>query len=91
MLATEVLLDKHQLQVGRETLRRWMIAEGLWLSRTQRRTFHQPRLRRESYGELLQIDGSDQQADATALLAEREHRLLFRGAERVSHDAWLTS
>ena len=58
-LATEVLLDKHELGVGRETLRRWMMAEGLWLSRTQRRTFHQPRLRRESYGELIQIDGSD--------------------------------
>ncbi len=36
-----------------------MMAEGVWLSRTQRRTFHQPRLRRESYGELIQIDGSD--------------------------------
>ncbi len=35
------------------------MAEGLWLSRTQRRTFHQPRLRRESYGELIQIDGSE--------------------------------
>ena len=58
-LATEVLMDKHALRVGRETLRRWMMAEGLWLSRTQRRTFHQPRLRRESYGELIQIDGSD--------------------------------
>jgi hypothetical protein len=58
-LATEVLLDMHELRVGRETLRRWMMAEGLWLSRTQRRTFHQPRLRRESYGELIQIDGSD--------------------------------
>ena len=58
-LATEVLLDKHELRVGRETLRRWMMTEGLWLSRTQRRTFHQPRLRRESYGELIQIDGSD--------------------------------
>jgi len=58
-LATEVLLDKHELRVGRETLRRWMMAEGLWLSRTQRRTFHQPRLRRENYGELIQIDGSD--------------------------------
>ena len=57
-LATEVLLEKHDLRVGRETLRRWMVAEGLWLSRQQRRTFHQPRLRRESYGELIQIDGS---------------------------------
>ena len=32
---------------------------GIWLSRKQRRTFHQPRLRRECYGELIQIDGSD--------------------------------
>src|SRR5277367_5485933 len=58
-LATEVLLEKHSLRVGRETLRRWMIAEGLWLSRKQRRSFHQPRLRREHYGELIQIDGSE--------------------------------
>jgi hypothetical protein len=36
-----------------------MVEEGLWLSRKQRRSFHQPRLRRESYGELIQIDGSD--------------------------------
>jgi hypothetical protein len=34
----------------RETLRRWMTAGGLWLSRTQRRTFHQLGLRCESYG-----------------------------------------
>ena len=57
-LATEMLLGKHDLRIGRETLRRWMVAEGLWLSRQQRRTFHQPRLRRESFGELVQIDGS---------------------------------
>jgi hypothetical protein len=36
-----------------------MLGDGLWLSRKQRRSFHQPRLRRESYGELVQIDGSD--------------------------------
>jgi Winged helix-turn helix len=58
-LAIEVLLDKHGLKVGRETLRTWMVEDGLWLSRKQRRSFHQPRLRRESYGELIQIDGSD--------------------------------
>ncbi len=60
-LATEVLLNKHQLRIGKETLRRWLMVEGLWLSRTQRKTFHQPRLRRESYGELVQIDGSERQ------------------------------
>ncbi|MFC3170340.1 ISNCY family transposase, partial [Paracoccus fontiphilus] len=37
----------------------WMQDAGLWLSRKQRRTFHQPRLRRECLGELIQIDGSD--------------------------------
>jgi hypothetical protein len=36
-----------------------MVEAGLWLSRKQRRSFHQPRLRLESYGELIQIDGSE--------------------------------
>jgi hypothetical protein len=35
-----------------------MVEDGVWLSRRQRRTFHQPRLRREPCGELVQIDGS---------------------------------
>jgi transposase len=58
-LAAEVLLERHGVEVSRETLRKWMVEAGLWLSRKQRRTFHQPRLRRESYGELVQIDGSE--------------------------------
>ena len=58
-LATEALAERHAIHVGRETLRRWMMADGMWLSRKQRKTFHQPRLRRESYGELVQIDGSE--------------------------------
>jgi hypothetical protein len=58
-LAAEVLLERHGVEVSRETLRKWMAEAGLWLSRRQRRTFHQPRLRRESYGELVQIDGSE--------------------------------
>jgi hypothetical protein len=58
-LAAEMLADKHSLAVSRETLRKWMASAGLWLSRRQRRTFHQLRLRREAYGELVQIDGSD--------------------------------
>src|ERR1700677_4219077 len=36
-----------------------MAEDGLWLSRKQRRQFHQPRLRREHFGELVQIDGSE--------------------------------
>src|SRR5579875_1838462 len=58
-LATEALQERHGIRVGRETVRKWMVAEGLWLSRKQRRSFHQPRLRRERYGELIQIDGSE--------------------------------
>ena len=58
-LATEKLAERHGVTVSRETLRTWMAEDGLWLSRKQRRTFHQPRLRRECYGELIQIDGSD--------------------------------
>lgn len=58
-LASEMLAERDGLRVSRETLRKWMTAAGIWLSRKQRRTFHQPRLRREAYGELVQIDGSD--------------------------------
>jgi hypothetical protein len=32
-------LEKHSIKIGRETLRRWMVADGLWLSRKQRRSF----------------------------------------------------
>jgi hypothetical protein len=45
--------------ISRVTLRGWMAAEGLWLSRRQRRRFHQLRMRRECLGELVQIDGSE--------------------------------
>lgn len=58
-LASEMLAERDGLCVSRETLRCWMVDAGIWLSRKQRRTFHQPRLRREAYGELVQIDGSD--------------------------------
>lgn len=58
-LATEKLAERDGLRVSRETVRGWMSQAGLWLSRKQRRTFHQPRLRREAYGELVQIDGSE--------------------------------
>ena len=58
-LAAEMLAERHGLKVSRETLRGWMTEAGLWLSRRQRRSFHQPRLRREALGELVQIDGSE--------------------------------
>ncbi len=58
-LAAEKLAERDGLRVSRETVRRWMVDAGLWLSRQQRRRFHQPRSRRQAYGELVQIDGSE--------------------------------
>ncbi|TYP67153.1 integrase-like protein [Stutzerimonas stutzeri] len=58
-LAAEKLADRHGIRVSSETLRKWMIADGIWHSRAQRRRVHQPRLRREALGELIQIDGSE--------------------------------
>jgi len=46
------------LEVGEETLRRWMLAEGLW-SRVRRRKAHRKRReRRQHFGDLVQLDGS---------------------------------
>ena len=58
-LAAEMLAEHHGFKVSRETLRKWMTDDGLWLSRKQRRVIHQSRSRRECFGELVQIDGSD--------------------------------
>jgi transposase len=58
-LAAEMLAEHHGFKVSRETLRKWMVEDGIWRPRKERRKLHQPRLRRECYGELIQIDGSD--------------------------------
>jgi transposase len=59
-LAHEKLTEVHQLQLSRESVRRIMIAEGLWKpKRAKRPPVHQMRERRACLGELEQIDGSD--------------------------------
>src|ERR1700741_992022 len=59
-LAAEKLSEHHGCSVSRETLRGWMIADGLWQDRRQRLPVpHQPRRRRDCLGELVQIDGSE--------------------------------
>jgi Winged helix-turn helix len=59
-LAAEKLAQAHGLRVSRETLRGWMLADGLWLDRRRRLPSpHQPRRRRDCLGELVQIDGSE--------------------------------
>lgn len=59
-LAAEKLAELHGIHLGRETLRQWMMAAGLWKDRRARlKPVHQPRSRRDSLGELIQIDGSE--------------------------------
>ncbi len=57
-LAAEKLAELHGIRVSRETLRKWMVAAELWLPRRQRHRIHQPRLRREALGELIQPLGT---------------------------------
>jgi hypothetical protein len=58
-LAAEKLRERHGLPIGVETLRQWMMTEGIWLRRRDRHKVHQPRHRRDCVGELIQIDGSE--------------------------------
>lgn len=56
-LACEKLADEG-LQVGVETLRRWLLAEGLWERRRHRDPHRSRRPRRSCFGELVQMDAS---------------------------------
>jgi transposase len=57
-LAAEHLLEEYGLEVHHETLRRWMLAAGLW-SRARAGSPHRKRRERKAhFGELVQMDGS---------------------------------
>jgi len=60
-LAREKLLEHHGLLVPCETLRGWMKDAGIWLPRAAawRKAIQQSRARRQYFGELIQIDGSE--------------------------------
>jgi transposase len=44
-LAAEMSAEHHGFKVSGETVRQWMIQDGIWLSRKHRRAIHQPRSR----------------------------------------------
>jgi transposase len=57
-LAAEHLTSEDGVTVDHETLRRWMLAVGLW-SRARKRSPHRRRRERKAhFGELVQLDGS---------------------------------
>ncbi len=58
-LACELLCARWGLEVDHETLRRWLLAEGLWHIRRRRPRHRRWRERRKQFGELVQLDGSD--------------------------------
>ena len=57
-LAAEHLASEDGIEIGAETLRRWMLAEGLWSRERKRKPYLQRRERRKHFGELVQLDGS---------------------------------
>jgi hypothetical protein len=58
--AAEQLVKRHQIQVGKETLRGWMIEAGIWKSRSRGQIeVHAWRPRRSGFGELVQWDTSE--------------------------------
>jgi len=58
-LASEKMLEREGIEMNHETLRRWLIKTKLWQVGTKGRVHRTKRERRERFGELIQIDGSD--------------------------------
>src|SRR5713226_3688078 len=58
-LAAEHLAEEDGLHMDEETLRRWMLEQGLWHhTRGRKRAHRRRRPRKEHFGELVQLDGS---------------------------------
>lgn len=57
-LAAQHLLQEDGLAIDPETLRRWMLSEGLWSPERKGRQHRKRRERRGHFGELVQMDGS---------------------------------
>ena len=57
-LAAEASAEEYGLTVHHETLRRWMLAAGLWSRVRDAPKHRQRRERKAHFGELVQLDGS---------------------------------
>jgi transposase len=57
-LATEYLRKEEGEDLSEETLRRWLIAAGLWQARRQGAVHRKWRERKAHFGEMVQMDGS---------------------------------
>lgn len=57
-LASEKFFEIDKIKLNDETLRKWLIAEGLWQIRRKRKKHRQWRERKHHLGEMIQVDGS---------------------------------
>jgi transposase len=92
-LAAEYLADKHDIEVSKETLRRWMIRAKLWRAKEQKvKAVHVWRPRRSRLGELVQwdtsehdwLEGRGEKLYLIAMIDDATSRLLARF---VRHDS----
>jgi transposase len=92
-LASEYLADKHDIEVSKETVRRWMIRAKLWRDKEQKvNAVHVWRPRRSRLGELVQwdtsehdwLEGRGEKLYLIAMIDDATSRLLARF---VRHDS----
>ena len=57
-LASEKLLEREGYQIDHETMRRWLLAAGLWKRQRKHPKHRERRERKAHFGELVQMDGS---------------------------------
>ena len=57
-LASEKLLEREGIAVSEETMRKWLLKEGLWEGKRRRSPHRRYRERKECFGEMVQMDGS---------------------------------
>ena len=73
-LASEKLLELEGIDVNDETLRMWLLEAGLWQRRRKKNHHRQWRVRKECFGEMVQMDGSHH-----AWLEERGEKMVLMG------------
>ena len=57
-LTSEKLFEIDKIKISKETLKQWLIEEGLWTIKRKRRKHRRWRERKPCYGQMVQIDGS---------------------------------
>ena len=57
-LASEKLDEIEGIEISKESVRKWLIEAGLWKRRRKVRGHKQWRVRKECYGQMVQMDGS---------------------------------